>query len=342
VSKAGALAAACVLASPSAATAAGPVAALAFSPDGSALAVAAGGGVELRSPRDGSVLRRIPYDLARIMAVAFHPRAQVLAAGGGAPGESGAVVLADWRTGAARARLDGAGDVITGVVYGAEGSLLAAASADGSVRVLRTGESGAQAEEAFRLAGHTGPVLAVAFSLDGKLLVTAGADRSVKVWSADGGTLLRSLNHHGGAVHALAFRPAPPGEAAGAADAETAVCATGSDDRTVRVWQPASGRMVRIVRRHEGAVLALAYARDGESLYSAGAEGILRRIDAASDEVRGEWPAGGDWIYALALSPDGKTLASGDWAGGVKLWEVGKEGLKPAPGAAAQPRPDRR
>ena len=93
----------------------------------------------------------------------------------------------------------------------------------------------------------------------------------------------------------------------------------------MRVWQPAIGRMVRIVRRHEGRVLALAYAPDGARLFSAGAEGVIRVIDADSDAILGEWAAHDDWVHALAVSPDGKWLATGDWAGNVRLWELGAQ-----------------
>lgn len=80
--------------------------------------------------------------------------------------------------------------------------------------------------------------------------------------------------------------------------------------------------MVRIIRHHEGAILALVYSHDRRRLFSAGAEGIVRIIDAESDEVQQQWKAHDDWIYAMALSPDGKLLATGDWAGRVRMWDV--------------------
>ena len=58
-------------------------------------------------------------------------------------------------------------------------------------------------------------------------------------------------------------------------------------------------------------------------------EGILRVIDADSDEVLHHWHGHEDWIYALALSPDGGLLASGDWTGGVKLWNVNGAQARP-------------
>jgi WD40 repeat protein len=130
--------------------------------------------------------------------------------------------------------------------------------------------------------------------------------------------LLRTFSHHIESVHALAFRP----QADADGQASPAFCASASDDRTVRIWQPEIGRMVRIIRQHQGSIFALAFAPDGKMLYSAGKEGIVRGLDPDSDTILAHWPAHDDWIYALAVSPDGKMLASGDWAGKVRLWAL--------------------
>jgi WD40 repeat protein len=301
-----------------------PVTALAFSPDGRELAATAGGAVTIASAgRDGDAKiepRRAAPGPARIMALAFLEGGRVLALGGGAPGELGETVLVDARTLAVRARAGGHEDLVMGLAV--NGSLLAQASADGTALVLRLNEDRTAAEPAFRLVGHAGPVLAVAFTPDGSRIVTAGADRAVKVWSARDGALARSLNHHLEVVNAIAFAPAPAG---GSAPPE---CATGSADRTLRVWQPESGRMVRIVRKHEGSILAVVWSPDGKSIYTAGAEGVLRRVAADSDEIVGSWKAHEDWIQAIAMSPDGKTLATGDASGSVKLWVIDDDGIR--------------
>src|SRR4030095_13415269 len=96
-------------------------------------------------------------------------------------------------------------------------------------------------------------------------------------------------------------------------------CASASDDRTVRIWQPEIGRMVRIIRQHRAPVFALAYAPDGQSVFSAGKEGIIRRFDADNDTLLAQWASHTDWIYALAMSADGSKLASADWSGKVHI-----------------------
>lgn len=285
-----------------AAAATTPVAGLAFHPDG-ALIVAHHDAVVVRSVTDGAVTGKIDADVRRVCAVAVGDG--VVAIGGGTPGQKGKVVVWDWKTKRVVAEIEGFGDVVTAVAI--DGRRLAAGSADGSARLWRLE---ARPVELARLTGHTAGVRAVAFG--GALVATAASDRSVKVWEAGTGKLVRTLANHTAAVHALAVRPG----------AGPWTVASGGDDRTVRVWQPGIGRMVRIVRKHEGAVLALAYSADGATLYSAGAEGVVRSIDADGDEVSARWPAHDDWIYAIAVSADGKWVATGDWAGDVRVWDA--------------------
>jgi WD40 repeat protein len=298
---------------------AAPVTALGYSPNGTALAGNGQRCIELRSPADAAVQHRIPCALPRITSLAFHPGGQFLAAGGGNPGLDGEVLIMDWREHKTLYQLADFSDLVTSVSFNAEGALLGAASADGTARVWKFPRDGSAPSQAFNLKGHAGPVLTIRFSPTGESVVTAGADRSLKVWSAHDGTLLRTLSHHTEAVHALAFLPLDKQASGGASPA---VCATSGDDRTVRIWQPETGRMVRIVRQHQGAVFCLAFSPDGTTLYSAGKEGVVRRLDTGSDAILGSWPAQPDWIYSMAVSPDGAKLATGDWSGNVRILDA--------------------
>ena len=244
------------------------------------------------------------------MALAFSPQGSLLAVAGGTPAVGGEVHLLDWATGRVLQRITNHTDLCTAVEFSPDGTLLGIAAADHQARVwAREGQS---YQEAFTLSGHAGPVLAIAFGPNGERVVTASADRSVKVWKTRDGTLERTFNNHTDGVHALAFRPQPAGEG-------PIMCASGGEDRTVRIWQPGIGRMVRIIRGHDGPVFALAYHPQATALFSAGLEGIIRQLDPDSDAILAEWPAHTDWIYALAVSPDGSRLASGDWKGKVEM-----------------------
>lgn len=290
---------------------AAPVVALVFSPDGGMLVGAAGDKVLLASPESGKTLQALTCEGMRVTSVAFEGSGKLLAVGGGTPGEKGTVLLFDWRTRKRAGSVAAGNDVVTQVAFSPDGRRLAAAGADKVVRTYKVVEGDQPLMEDYSLRGHAAAVEAVAYSPDGDFIVTASLDRSVKVWSAAEGKLLRSFGQHTDAVHGLAFRPGR--------DAQPAMCATGGDDNTVRIWQPGIGRMVRIVRGAEGPILALAFATDGQSLFAAGQEGIVRQIDAGSDEILRQWKVSSDWIHSLAVSPDGRFLAAGDWAGKITL-----------------------
>jgi WD40 repeat protein len=282
-----------------------PISDLAFSPDGSVLVSTASKAVELRSPTDCTVNSRIPVDLPRVAALAFDQHGRLLAIGGGAPSEYGRAAIIDWKSRQIVQTFDHHKDLVTALTISPDGAVIALASADHSASIhslQRTNSS------AIKLAGHSAPVLDIVFSPDGKMILTASADRSIKVWSTEG-KLLRSLGNHTEIVHKLAVRITDSGELE---------CASASDDETVRIWQPQTGRMVRIVRGHNEPVYSVAYSGDGTALFSAGKSGVIRRIDVASDEILDEWKAHTEAVYSLAVSPDGKTLATGDWMGNVR------------------------
>lgn len=308
-----------------------PVTALAFSPDGKTLASAGRRVIVLRDVEQTNRVTTLETDLPKITSLAFHPAGELLAVAGGTPGVKGAALLLRLNDGSEVARATNETDVAAAVAFDATGSQLAIAG-NASIRTYSVAPERLILRH--QLTGHVGAALAVAFSPEGSLLVTGGRDRSVKVWSVDDGRLLRSFNHHTEAVHAAAFHPQLDGRGG------PVICATAGDDRTVRVWQPGIGRMVRIVRGHEGSILALAYSADGKTLFAAGSEGVVRRIDADSDTIQQTWRASDDWIYVLAASPDGRFLAVGDWTGRVTLWTDNGRLLQhsgPPPGANPAP-----
>jgi len=291
-----------------------PAAALVFSPDGRQLLVGAHREIHIHSAETGRLEQRMACEFPKISAFAFSLDTATLAVAGGIPGVVGGAQLYDWPAGTVRGILTNHTDQASAVAFNSNATLLTTAGTDGSITVFNWSPP----SFAYRLDGHSGPVLAAAFSPDNELLVTASADRSVKVWDAATGKLRRSFSHHTDIVHCLTFRPRTFVEG----EPVSLYCATGSQDKTVRVWQPGIGRMVRIVRGHEGPVLAVVYSADGSRLYSAGKEGIVRVIDADSDQILHSWAAHDDWIYSLAMSPNGRLLATGDWQGGVKLWDI--------------------
>jgi WD40 repeat protein len=87
----------------------------------------------------------------------------------------------DWATGQQLRSLSHSGSV-TYAAFSPDGSRLATASRDGTIRVW---DPYADAPEQLVLRGHAGPVGVVAFSSDGSRLASVGEDGTVRVWALD-------------------------------------------------------------------------------------------------------------------------------------------------------------
>ncbi len=151
------------------------------------------------------------------------------------------------------------------------------------------------------LTGHTAPVAALAVSADGAFLASASWDGTARLWPLGGGAPV-VLGDHRGNVNGVAFL------------ADGAV-ATAAYDGTIRVFAR-DGRLLR--RINTGAPAnAIASDQDGR-LIVAGGDGRLRFLDAALRETAridiSDTP-----LVALALAPDGSTIAAAGFRGTLAL-----------------------
>jgi WD40 repeat protein len=276
-----------------------PVTALAFAPDGKAVLVGSQDGIQVRTWPDLKSDRTVPTELAHVHDLVFSPNGKALAAVGGSPSERGTAELFQWPEGTLLHRVQPHKDLIYAVAWSGDSATLVTASADQTLRLLdaRTGKSTVVYE------GHSRGVLAAAFLPSDKQLVTAGVDESLRIWEAGTGKPERILSNHTRSVNGLAVRPttdssAPP------------LVVSVSDDRTVRLWQPTLGRMVRFARL-PSEPRAVAWTADGASILAACKDGQLRVIDPESVEVRATLPAVEGVAYSMAVAPDGSVLIGG-------------------------------
>jgi hypothetical protein len=94
--------------------------------------------------------------------------------------------------------------------------------------------------------------------------------------------------------------------------------ATGSTDRTARVWSIATGEPVTRMD-HDGGVLAVAFSPDGDRLATGSYDGAARIFSVPAGEPMARMDH--DGMMAMALSPDGTRLVTGGQAD-VQLWDA--------------------
>lgn len=98
--------------------------------------------------------------------------------------------------------------------------------------------------------------------------------------------------------------------------------ASGSDDRTIRLWSGADGRELGVLKGHAASVYALSFHPDGDTLISGGGDKTVRlwRLSERK-EIRALQMRSGA-IYSLSFHPEGKIFASGGEDRRIRLWDA--------------------
>jgi WD40 repeat protein/serine/threonine protein kinase len=337
----------------------GKIGGLAFSPDSQRLAAAnADGTIGLFDLQTEKELPPLRGHTNRVMSVAFHPLGKRLASAGA----DGTVRLWDLTTGQELFRWGAqANSLGYGVAFSPDGGRLAAGDADGNVVLYDT----ADGHVLRRLTGYERlAAVCVDFSPDGRLLAAGSWTGVLRVWDAETGDLLRTREGDGRTMSAAKFsrdgrrlatasfdRLVKLWDVAKLLDATNRdeprawhahdcivlglafsrdgqrLATIGGEDKTVKLWDPLSGREIREILKLQGHTYfgsCVVFSPDGQRLASSGWDGTIRIWDASPASAGQELLTlrHDDEVWGVAISPDGKCIASASFDRTMRLWDA--------------------
>jgi len=195
-------------------------------------------------------------------------------------------------------------------------------------------------------------ILSIAISPDVAILAVGYIGGPIRLWQISDGSLLRSMEEHGGGVGDLDFSPdgsllvsagwdatvrlwevetgallqTMPGHTDGVLSAafspDNELIASGSDDNTIRVWRVSNRELLKTLKGHTGGITTLSFSPDGTKLASGSWDRTVRLWDVAKGSLLHDLREHEGWIFSVSFSTDGETLASGSEDKTIRLWRV--------------------
>lgn len=286
---------------------------VAFHPQGQWVASVSGNQVHLWEAASGKHLKtllQLKTDRP-LKCLAFHPQGTLLAVGG----DDGVLRIVDITTGQEVWTAPPRTARIERIAWNTDGSLIALGDSNAQIGVYAW-------DKKQLLLGMTalegGEVLGLACSVQGRLLIGGRQGRvqvlflprpqdpdSDKAGMRDG----EEFQGHEGAVYALAASP------------DGKYVLTGGRDRTVRLWDFPSRRLIRLWQGHSQAVTAVAISPDSRWAASGSEDGMIRLVPLQQSDEHRAFSDAKDSLWAVAFSPDGKRLATAGADGHLRVYD---------------------
>ncbi|MBI4664429.1 MAG: hypothetical protein HY735_37010 [Verrucomicrobia bacterium] len=288
-----------------------PIRTIAFSPDN--LTVATAGDdpmVHTWSADNGAPFESLKGHKTTIAAVTF-TRDGGLVSGGTEP----AVVVWDLNPDWKLERLLGTADAssaisdrVNAVRFSPDGRRLATGSGEptrgGEIKIWDV--NGGQLVHDLRDV-HSDVVFSLDFNPDGKYLASGAADKFVRVVALATGKVVKSFEGHTHHVLGVSWKR------------EGRTLASAGADNVIKIWDFVTGERKKNIDGFNKEVTAASFIGITDQVVATSGDSQVRIVKENGDKVR-SFDGVTDFMYAVAATPDGKTIVAGGQDGVLRVW----------------------
>jgi WD40 repeat protein/DNA-binding Xre family transcriptional regulator len=208
--------------------------------------------------------------------------------------------------------LNGFSNVIS-VAFSADGQWLAIGDTNAQIYLWKVGESRPILHHVIN--SNNFWVRAIAFSPDSKIITSGGEDGNIHLWEVETRKPIAIFSGHLDRVRSLSY------------SANGQLLASSSDDRTIRIWDCNRKELITVLTKHQDKVRWVIFHPDQHTLISASQDNQICLWDVNGSEAKliksfSLLENEGNLLRAIAISPDGKLLASGTDDGIVRFWNL--------------------
>ena len=292
------------------------ISAMAYSPDGTVLAVSGYHEVLLHKPDGTGLTGRLLGESPRVESIAFSSDGKQLMVAGGAPSRFGEIQIWDV---AAQTQLKSfkiSSDSLYGATFSPDGKKIALGAADKLVRVI----SAEDGKELVKFDNHSDWTFGAVFTRNGGRILSCSRDKAMKLIDVSNGQFIDDVNKLLEGILCFARNPMDD------------VVAYGGELGTPRIYRISDNQnrgagdtardanLVRELERQPFPVHAISWSPDGGRV-GVGTSGESRLYSVADGKRTATLPGNDGAIFAIAFHPANHQVATGGFDGKVRIFD---------------------
>ncbi|MBE8999266.1 hypothetical protein IQ274_13815 [Nostoc sp. LEGE 12447] len=201
-------------------------------------------------------------------------------------------------------RIEGYDKAITALSFSQDSNMLATASEDGTVKMLRVSDGLLQQWKA-----HNGSVISVSFSHDAKMLATASKDGTAKIWSIPEGKEIQTLKVDKGGVNFVIF------------SSNGKLLATASKDKKVKIWNLFDKKPTKTLAVLNDEDVIVNFSPDNTTVATGGRYDTVKLWNLKAKKLQ-PTDINDYGTFAMSFSDDGKAINLFNKDGKLRQWST--------------------